>query len=58
MEISRRSPPTKLDTVPKGTVCRVAISTCAKEGESGIHVEYSTYIQKNNDEDDPIWEEI
>ena len=42
----RHSPPHEYDKWPCGTQCHVYI----KENE------YEVYIQRNKDEDDPIWE--
>ena len=45
--LTRVSAPGKQDTAPKGTKCRVR--------ETGTEL---IYIQKNEDENDPKWEEI
>jgi hypothetical protein len=49
MNIERRSPPTKLDTCPKGTLCTVNLY------EEDICV---VYIQTSEDEEDPRWQII
>jgi hypothetical protein len=49
MNIERRSPPTKLDTCPKGTLCTVNLY------EEDISV---VYIQMNENEEDPRWRQL
>lgn len=46
--LKRYSPPTKFDTAPQGSICEVTLLTGEKH----------TYIQKNSDEEDPLWQQI
>jgi len=61
MQISRRSPPTKLDTAPKGTVCVVTEMIPSPELEGSdllIKTRKLNYIQTSFNEENPMWELI
>lgn len=59
MIITRLSAPTKLDTVPKGTLCKVVIKSHEfKDGESIGSDKFLVYKQISDEENNPVWEQI
>jgi hypothetical protein len=53
MQLNRYSPPTKLDSAPKGTVCFVRLHEAIPGFDFGQVI---VYTQTSEDEDNPKWE--